>query len=189
MLENANLYDKDLDSNSERSWGTSTVVGGVTYATSLFWQPLQNKDDPYTEIEESAGSVLEGADLFALKPGKSVQYGVCASSDGYHKGTLSLAVAVATTLSDRTSFVGVFKVDNGWWYCCVRNDIILSDGDMLFLKEEDAKEQFMSMMTVPDWGRKFAPKEWEIEDTKEGNLEEIIEALITEDQNRRLRGE
>ena len=174
MLENANLYEKDLDSSSTRSWGTTTVIGGTTYATSLFWQPLQNKDDPYTEIEESAGSVLEGADLFTIKPGKAIQYGVCASTDGYRKGMFSLAVAIATMLSDRTSFVGVFKVDNGWWYCCVRNDIILSDGDMLFLKEEDAKEQFMSMMTVPDWGRKYAPAEWGIEDTKEGNLEEMV---------------
>lgn len=174
MLENAKLYDKDFDSTATRSWGATTVVGGVTYATSLFWQPLQNKDDPYTEIEDSAESVLEGADLFALKPGKTIQFGVCASSDGYKKGLPSLAVSISTALADKSSFVAVFKVDNGWWYCCVRNDIILSDGDMLFLKEEDAKEQFMSMMTVPDWGRKIAPAEWKIEDTQSPDFESLI---------------
>lgn len=174
MLENANLYDKDFDSSATRSWAPTTVINGVTYAAGLFWQPLQNKDDPYTEIEDSAESVLEGADLFALKPGKTVQFGVCASGDGYKKSILSLAVSVATALADKSSFVAVFKVDNGWWYCCVRNDILLSDGDMLFLKEEDAKEQFMSMMTVPDWGRKIAPQEWNIEDTQVINLEELV---------------
>lgn len=166
MLENAKLYDKDFDASAARSWGTTTVISGTTYATGLFWQPLQNKDDPYGEIEETAESVQEGADLFALKSGKSVQFGVCASSDGYKRGLQSLAVAVATGLAEKSSFVAVFKVDNGWWYCCVRNDILLSDGDVLFLKEEDAKEQFMSMLAVPDWGRKIAPKEWELPDTE-----------------------
>ncbi len=174
MLENAKLYDKDFDSSATRSWGTSTVIGGVTYSAGLFWQPLQNKDDPYTEIEESAESVQEGADLFVLKPGKTVQFGICGSGDGYKRGSLSLAVGVATSLSEKSSFVAVFKVDNGWWYCCVRNDIILSDGDMLFLKEDDAKEQFMSMMTVPDWGRKIAPAEWNIPDTEALSLDGIL---------------
>lgn len=174
MLENAKLYDRDFDSNATRSWGPSTVIGGQTYSTGLFWQPLQNKDDPYTEIEEQSESVQEGADLFVLKPGKTVQFGICASSDGYKKGSISLAVSVATSLSEKSSFVAVFKVDNGWWYCCVRNDIILSDGDMLFLKEEDAKEQFVSMMTVPDWGRKIAPAEWNIPETEALELEGIL---------------
>lgn len=174
MLENAKLYEKDFDSTATRSWSATTVIGGTTYATGLFWQPLQNKDDPYTEIEESAESVLEGADLFAFKQGKTVQFGVCASSDGYKKGLISLAVAVSTSLAEKSSFVAVFKVDNGWWYCCVRNDIILSDGDMLFLKEEDAKEQFMSMMTVPDWGRKIAPAEWKIEGTQPSDIQALI---------------
>ncbi len=174
MLEDAKLLDNDLDSSANRSWGTTTVVQGMNYAAGLFWQPLQNKDDPYAEIEDSADSVLEGADLFALKPGKAVQYGLCTSVDGYKKGQPSIAVAIATALSDKSSYVAVFKVDNGWWYSCVRNDIILSDGDMLFLKEEDAKNQFMSMLAVPDWGRKIAPKEWGIEETDNTDIATLI---------------
>ena len=174
MLENAKLYDKDFDASAKKSWAPTTVINGTTYATGLFWQPLQNKDEPYAEIEETAENVLESADLFAFKPGKIVQFGVCVSGDGYKKGLPSLAAAVATSTGDKSSFVGVFKVDNGWWYCCIRNDIILSDGDVLFLKEEDAKEQFMSMLTVPDWGRKVAPASWKIEETQELSLAGIV---------------
>lgn len=174
MLEDAKLYEKDFDSSATRSWSSTTVVNGATYATGLFWQPLQNKDDPYTEIEESAEGILEGADLFALKPGKSVQFGVCSSPDGYKKGLPSLAVAVATALGDKSSLLAVFKVDNGWWYCCIRNDILLSDGDMLFLKEDDAKEQFLSMLAVPDWGRKIAPAEWKLEDVQSMDLDSLV---------------
>ncbi|MBQ7303974.1 MAG: type 4b pilus protein PilO2 [Alphaproteobacteria bacterium] len=179
MLEDAKLDDNSMDYSSERddpkAWGTSFSIGGKTYAASLFWQPLQNRDDPYTEIKEAAENVLEGADLFCLKPGKSPQFGLCISYQGYTKKTPAAAVSVATALSDRSSFLAVFKVSNGWWYVCARNDIILSDGDMLFLNEEDAKEQFMSMLAVPDWGRKIAPAEWLIEETENINIASLLD--------------
>lgn len=181
MLEDANLDDNysgetsSPEKDEAKAWGTSFAVGGTEYAASLFWQPLQNRDDPYAEITEASENVLEGADLFCLKPGKSPQFGLCVSYQGYKKKMAAAAVSVATALSDRSSFLAVFKVSNGWWYVCARNDIILSDGDMLFLNEEDAKEQFMSMLAVPDWGRKIAPTEWGLEDVETHNLETLIE--------------
>ena len=185
MLEDANLDDNSVegfsqDREGDKAWGTSFQIGSKTYAASLFWQPLQNRDDPYTEINEASENVLEGADLFCLKPGKSPQFGLCVSYQGYNKKMPVAAVTVATALADRTSFLAVFKVSNGWWYVCARNDIILSDGDMLFLNEEDAKEQFMSMLAVPDWGRKIAPAEWQIEETETLDLEYLLDRGIDE---------
>ncbi len=175
MLEEAKLLDEDYENGGkQRSWGTNITVAGVSYATSLFWQPLQNKDDPFSEVEEASEGILEGADLFCIKPGKAPQFGICVSGEGYKKGDNVAAVTLATALSDRSSFVAVFKVDNGWWYTCIRNDIILSDGDMLFLSEQEAKEQFMSMLAVPDWGRKIAPPEWNIEETEYPDLTQIM---------------
>ena len=173
MLEEAKLLDDDYEDN-KRTWGTSIELDGVTYATSLFWQPLQNKDDPFTEVGEASEGVMEGADLFCIKQGKAPQFGICASKDGYKNGMNVAAVTLATAMADRSSFVAVFKVDNGWWYTCIRNDIILSDGDMLFLNEQEAKDQFLSMLAVPDWGRKIAPPEWEIEDTEYPDLHKIM---------------
>lgn len=181
MLEDAKL-DENTAANASASrdeakaWGTSFTVGGTTYAASLFWQSLQNRDDPFPEIIDASENVLEGADLFTLKPGKSPQYGLCVSYQGYKKKTPVAAVALASALADRTSFLAVFKVDTGWWYVCARNDIILSDGDMLFLSEQDAKDQFMSMLAVPDWGRKIAPKEWDIEETEDLELQKLLES-------------
>ena len=180
MLEDANLDNNSTEAgfsekDEAKAWGTSFESGGKTYAASLFWQPLQNRDDPYTEIKEASENVLEGADLFCIKPGKSPQFGLCISYQGYKKNVSAAAVSVATALADRTSFLAVFKVNNGWWYVCARNDIILSDGDMLFLNEEDAKEQFMSMLAVPDWGRKIAPAEWFVEDADNIALEDLLE--------------
>ena len=175
MLEDAKLLDEDIDGTSEhKSWGTSITVDGVSYATSLFWQPLQNASDPFQEVEEASAGVLEGADLFCIKGGKAPQFGICVSQEGYKSGQNVAAVALATALSNIGSFIAVFKTNEGWWYTCIRNDIILSEGDMLFLTEEEAKEQFMSMLAVPDWGKKIAPKEWGFEDTEELDLSEVL---------------
>ena len=82
VLEDAKFQDQDFDSNVNRSWGTEINIEGTSYATSLFWQPLQNKDDPYAEVEEASAGVLEGADLFCIKPGKAPQFGICVGNTG-----------------------------------------------------------------------------------------------------------
>lgn len=175
MLEEAKLVDNDYDATSSaRSWGTSINVDGTTYATSLFWQPLQNTSDPFQEVEDASEGVLEGADLFCIKGGKAPQFGICVSHEGYKPGETVAAVSLATAMSNIASYVAVFKTRQGWWYTCIRNDIILSDGDMLFLSEDEAKNQFISMLAVPDWGKKIAPKEWNIEDTEEMDVGDIL---------------
>lgn len=178
MLDNANFADSEGESGN-RTWGTNITVSGQTYATSLFWQPLQNQEEPLTEITEASEGILEGADLYCIKPGKAPQFGICVSQEGYKSGEMVAAVALATALADRTSFIAVFKVQEGWWYTCVRNDIILSDGDMLFLNEEDARNQFTSMLAVPDWGRKIAPESWNIEDVENIQLEHLLQRGTT----------
>lgn len=174
MLEDANLLDNDLEGSGNRSWGTRIEVDGIAYATSLFWQPLQNASDYMQEVEDASNTVLEGADLFCIKGGKAPQFGICVSHEGFKSGENVAAVSLINALSDVSSFVAVFKVREGWWYVCVRNDIILSDGDMLFLTEDEAKSQFFSMMAVPDWGKKIAPAEWGLDETEEVDLGNLL---------------
>ena len=171
MPENTNITE--IDPN--RTWGSSIYVDGTEYATSLFWQSLQNQENPQPEVIESSQGVLEGADLFCIKKGKTPQFGICVSTDGYRPNEFVAAPAVATALADQPSFVAVFKVENGWWYVCVRDDVILANGDMLYTSEEDAKKQFMSMLMVPDWRLKIAPPEWNIEDTLYPSLPDLFQ--------------
>lgn len=157
-----------------KEWASSFTVDGVQYAASVFWESLQNVDAPFLDAKEAAENVLVGADLFCVKHGKSPQLGLCISSQGFRKGMNVAAVTAVTSMSDSSSLLAVFKVDSGYWYLCVRNDVILSDGDVLFVKEEDAKEQFMSMLSVPDWSKKIAPAEWGIDETEQKSISEIF---------------
>ena len=172
--ENDLNFSDDPSRENSKEWASSFTVDGVPYAASLFWESLQNIDAPFLDAKEAAENVLVGADLFCVKHGKSPQLGLAVSSQGFKKGTKVAAVNAVTAMSDASSLLAVFKVDAGYWYLCVRNDVILSDGDVLFVKEEDAREQFMSMLSVPDWSRKIAPKEWDIDDTEQKNLSEIF---------------
>lgn len=158
----------------EKAWKSSFTEGGTTYAASLFWQPLLNDNNPLSEVKEAAENILEGADLYVARKGKSSQFGLAASSQGFVKGLPSAAIALVSSLGAVTSFLGVFKVDTGWWYICYRNDVILSDGDTLFINENEAKDQFISMLAVPDWDIIFAPSEWGIEDTNTEPLSKYI---------------
>lgn len=173
---NSSSNVEDLSGSDTPPWNPTMNVGGTIYATGLFWQPLQNPEDPMPEIKESSEGTLEGADLFSLRTGVASQYGLAISDDGHKKGQISAAIAVSEAFSEHQSSVAVFKVKEGWWYVSIRNDIILSDGDVLFLNEEDAQRAFLSMMAVPDWGIKVAPAEWEIEDTVELDIENILKS-------------
>lgn len=163
----------------DKAWKSSFTEGGITYAASLFWQPLLNADNPMPEVKEAAENILEGADLYAIRKGKSAQFGLAASSQGFARGLPIAAISLITGLGNITSFLAVFKVDNGWWYVCFRNDVILSDGDTLFANEKDAKDQFISMLAVPDWDRMYAPQEWGIEDAKSVPLSSILNKGLT----------
>ena len=167
-VEVANLRE------DSKEWASSFTVDGVPYAASVFWESLQNVDAPFLDAKEAAENVLVGADLFCVKHGKSPQLGLCISSQGFRKGMNVAAVTAVTAMSESSSLLAVFKVDAGYWYLCVRNDVILSDGDVLFVKEEDAKEQFMSMLSVPDWSKKIAPAEWGIDETEQKSISEVF---------------
>ncbi len=173
--EETDLQEENLKVDEGRTWGSSFTLGGTEYATSLFWQSLQNQEDPNAEVLESSQGVVEGADLYCVKKGKTAQFGICVSADGYKPGQTAAATSLVTALSDQTSFVAIFKVPNGWWYVCVRDDVILANGDMLYHSEEDAQRQFRTMLMVPDWKLKIAPPEWEIDDTIYPNLEEVLD--------------
>ncbi|MBP5352404.1 MAG: type 4b pilus protein PilO2 [Alphaproteobacteria bacterium] len=165
------------EQTEEKAWKSSFTEDGVTYAASLFWQPLLNEDAPMPEIKDASENILEGADLYVVRKGKSSQFGLAASTQGFSRGLPSAAIALISSLGNVTSFLGVFKVDTGWWYICFRNDVILSDGDTLFVNESDAKDQFVSMLAVPDWDVLFAPEEWQIDDTKPADLSLLKKGL------------
>ena len=42
----------------EKAWNATFTEKGVTYAASLFWQPLLNEAKPMPEVKEAAENIL-----------------------------------------------------------------------------------------------------------------------------------
>lgn len=157
----------------------TVVIKKVKYAVGLIWQPLQDPDNPSPEIREAMETDAD-SDLYCLRITASPQYGLGRKSMGHRTGELSLAATIASALSDKTSICAVFKVDEGWYFVAVRNDLILSENDVLFKTQEEAENAFYRMMSVPDWDVKIVPPDWNVD----GAITKPIESIIRESRVR-----
>ena len=121
--------------NSSGTEGTKRnviTIGRSEYAVGLFWQPLQDPDDPIPEIRETMESD-EDANFYTLYvDGRAPQYGIGRSSSGHKEGQIAAGSAVLSALSEKSSFVAVFEVKEGWWFVAARNDLVLPEEDVLY---------------------------------------------------------
>lgn len=172
-MTNPALASVQLDGLEDKAPKSTIKVGKTNYAIGMFWQPLQDVDDPIPEIRETMESDI-GANLYTIHYGRAPQYGIGKTEKGHKEGQPVGAIAVLDALSDRSSFVAVFKIDEGWWFLVARNDLILPEEDVLYHTEQEAKDAFYSMMAVPDWGYKIAPASWNIDDAEEITAETLL---------------
>ncbi|MBR5129729.1 MAG: type 4b pilus protein PilO2 [Alphaproteobacteria bacterium] len=172
-MENANQVINAEEIQNRPEFNGTVNIDGTIYAVGLLWQSLQNPDDPLPEIRELIESE-PGFDLYCLRPASAPQYGIGKKSMGHAEGQPSAAAAVASAYADKTSVCAVFRIKEGWWFVSIRNDLILSEEDRLFLREEDAQRAFFSMMAVPDWDVKIAPAEWQIDGAEQIVLADLI---------------
>lgn len=172
-------YGVDVEANDQVEANTVSPASGtvtirkIKYAVGLIWQPLQDPDNPTPEIREAMDTDTD-SDLYCLRITSTPQYGLAKSSLGHRSGELSLAATIASALSDKTSICAVFKLDEGWYFLAIRNDLILSENDVLFKTEQEAVDAFYSMMSVPDWDLKIVPAEWNIEGTISRSIDSIV---------------
>ncbi|MBR4931809.1 MAG: type 4b pilus protein PilO2 [Alphaproteobacteria bacterium] len=151
----------------------SITINRREYAVGLLWQPLQNSDEPFSEIREAIDSDPE-ADLYCLRSTSTPQYGIGKKSMKHRAGEPSAAAAVASALSEYTSVAAVFPVPEGWWLVAIRNDLILSEEDVLYTSEQEAQNKYYSLMSLPDWDLKIAPESWAIDKSRQISLETLL---------------
>lgn len=149
-------------------------VAGKVYAVGLFWQPVQEEKNYLKEIKATVQTVVTNANLYCLKKGAATQYGLGSTNSGHKSGMLSGASGIANALRDKSSAICVFKIKEGWWFITIRNNLILSEEDTVYTEENDAREAFESMLSIPDWGYKIAPAEWGIDETTEVSAEDLL---------------
>ncbi len=134
--------------------GQVISVNRKKYAVGLFWQPM------------GAGNARNYARVLARSVDKKLtlyteyraMIGLGASKFGQRVGMQVAAAEVMESLSEYTSFLAVFQVDKKFYLVAARNGIILED--KLFDSEDLAREEYVKLSEIPDWGAFFAPGVW-----------------------------
>lgn len=139
------------------------------YAVELFWQPVGIGGT----VRNYARSLARGVDKkLNLYTEYRAMIGLGASKNGQHVGMLSAAAEVMESFSEYTSFLAVFDVDKKFYMVAARNGIILHD--KLFDSEEDARQEYVELSKIPDWGAFFAPGAWGMPRAAERNLADLL---------------
>lgn len=166
---------EETTSSEEKVKKRVISINGKNYAVGLFWQPLQNPKNAGKEIEDFSNTLSEKAVYYALRGKEGRQYGLSFKDSGHNSGMPVATAMLANNYVDKRSVLAVFKINEGYWYTSIRNDLILPEEDSLFISEDAAKNSFMTMLTaVPDWDLIIAPADWQIPTSIEVALEEIL---------------
>jgi hypothetical protein len=148
-------------------------VGGKQYAVGLLWHPLSGEKSPSKEAKDMAKMPGVAADFFCLRTGANSQFGLGTKERDHKSGMPSLAAHLAD--SEPGSWVGCFHEGDQYYLVAVRDDLILPEIDKVCFSEEEAKHEFAEVFfQANDWKKSFAPASWEIDETKEASLSEVL---------------
>ena len=139
------------------------------YAAGLFWQPVVSGAGGRIGAYRLAHSIDGRYSLF-------VEYnqmiGLAAARSGYRAGMPSAAAEVVEAMSEHSSFLAAFAVDDGYYFVAVRNGIILQD--KIYSSESVARHAYASMAEMPDWGAFVAPSAWGMPRAVERAIDDVI---------------
>ena len=135
----------------------------------MFWQPLASGVGGRSGARHLSRSI-DG------HYGSYVEYnqmiGLCPRRSGCRGGMPSAAAEVVDAMSEYSSFLAAFVVNNGFYIVAVRNGIILKDN--VYESESVARKEYSSLAEMPDWGAFVAPSAWGMPRSVERSIEDVI---------------
>lgn len=140
------------------------------FAAGLFWQPVGIGNTPYNYARQLAKI---GNKRYTLYTDYKSMIGLTNGREGARFGMPSAAVEIMESLTEFSSFLGVFKTnDNRFYLLAVRNGIIIRD--IIIDQEANARKLYAELSGIPDWGALFAPASWGMPKSQEKFLSDLI---------------
>ncbi len=135
----------------------------------MFWQPVGNAYVARTYARNLAKSVDKKLNLFTEYRG---MVGLGARRSGHKAGMSAVAAEVMESMAEYTSFLAAFATDKRYIVVAVRNGVILED--KVFDTESQAREEYVKLSEIPDWGALIAPGVWGMPRAVERSLVEVV---------------
>lgn len=145
------------------------TVDRKKYATGLFWQPIASGFVARNYARSLSHSIDGKLNLFV---DYRAMVGLGSRRMGHRRGMHSAAAEIMDSMTEYSSFLGVFQVGRLFYLVAVRNGIILND--QLFDSEAAARTEYLRLAQIPDWSALFAPSAWSMPRAVERNLSDII---------------
>jgi len=139
------------------------TVGRRSYAVGLYWE-----NSPSGRVaqaaREAASQPGQKAEFYAVrtgtKEGRVPQFGLGQALAGHKPGMASFAGCLAN--QQPGSWVGAFRLREGTVICVVRDELIVPDGDQLFINEADARDRLLQEIGFGGLQKVYAPESWAI---------------------------
>ena len=157
---------------------THSVVaaGAARLAIGLLWQ-LRGAGQ---SVAEQGRAVSVGADTFDLyaphAEGKQIGFG--ASEEGLRRG-MRAAASIVTPDAKADTWAAAFRVTSqiprvpeAWWIVAHRDGLVYED--RLLLDRDEARAAFLDISEAPGWQRIVCPADWEVPQSDEVSLGEIL---------------
>ena len=144
-------------------------VNRKKYATGLFWQPVASGFSARNYARNLSRNVDKKLTLYTEYRS---MVGLSARRNGVRPGVFSAAADIMESFSEYTSFLAVFQTGNLYYLVAARNGIILSD--RIFDSEDAARNEYVKLSEIPDWGAFFAPGAWGMPRAAERNLADLL---------------
>jgi hypothetical protein len=145
------------------------IINRKKYAVGLFWQPVAAGLDARSAARSVARSIGGRSDLFI---GYRAMVGVGSRTNGHSAGMPAAAAEAVEAFAEFSSFLAMFRMGDKYWMVVVRNGIVLKDA--LYDDENIARNEFLAMSAMPDWGALFAPADWNLPKTVERDIVDIV---------------
>ena len=149
--------------------GQTITVNRKKYAVGLFWQPVGTGFIARNYARNLARNVDKKLNLFAEY---RAMVGLGGRKYGQRSGQISAAAEVMEGFAEYTSFLAVFQVGKQFYLVAARNGIILQD--KVFDSEQVARQEYVKLSEIPDWGAYFAPSAWGVPRAAERNLADVL---------------
>lgn len=145
------------------------TVNRKKYATGLFWQPIASGFVARNYAHSLAHNIDKKLTLYV---DYRAMVGLGSRRLGHRRGMHSAAAEIMDSMTEYSSFLGVFQKGNLYYLVAVRNGIVLND--FLFDSEAAARAEYLRLAQIPDWSALFAPSSWSMPRAVERNLSDII---------------
>lgn len=145
------------------------TVDRKKYAAGLFWQPVASGFVARNYARSLARSIDKKLNLYV---DYRAMVGLGGRRLGHRSGMHSAAAEIMDSMTEYSSFLGVFQAGRMFYLVAVRNGIILND--RLFDSEAAARAEYLRLAAIPDWSALFAPSAWSMPRAVERNLSDIM---------------